>query len=58
MRLILAEGRVRSEKKNAKKKRNIAGLKPQQPSDRDNFETACHEISPTLEPQLARFGSR
>ena len=53
--LILATGRVRSKKKNEKKKHEIPpnakkhhhGINTQQPGDRDHLETACDETRPT-----------
>ena len=50
--LILAVARVRSKKKNGKKKHEIPPhsntlRNPQQPGDRDHLETACDETRPT-----------
>ena len=58
---MLAAGRVRSKKKNEKKKREKfrptenTPRKPQQPGDRDHLETACDETRHTRSPTLARF---
>ena len=61
---MLAAGRLRSKKKKKKSKKKD-GKKirptqntprnPQQPGNRDHFETACDGTCPTRWPMLARF---
>ena len=60
--LILAAGRVRSNKQKIEKKKPFktrptenTPRNPQQPGDRDHLEAACDETRPTRSPTLARF---